>query len=82
MKTFPNSYCPSRPLPFDCTIYDDEPATITNPFSGASCDLEPDAIAVYDTTIGANMFGNYELVRKGVDWFRKYFPEEYYILLD
>ena len=71
-----------RKLPFDCMILDSEPAMVKNPFSGQGCMLEPDAIAVYDVTVGANMIGDYKTVRKGLDWFRKYFPAEYYILLD
>ena len=71
-----------RKLPFDCMILDTEPAMVQNPFSGQGCMLEPDAIAVYDVTMGANMIGDYKTVRKGLDWFRKYFPAEYMILLD
>jgi hypothetical protein len=44
--------------------------------------LEPDAVAVYDTTIGALYTANYERMNQGLDWFRKYFPKEYMILLD
>lgn len=69
-------------LPFDCTIYDTEPQVVTNPFSGDSILLEPAAIAVYDTVMGANMIGDYKTVQKGVSWFRKYFPKEYMVLLD
>lgn len=71
-----------RKLPFDCMILDTEAVRITNPFSGESCMLEPDAVAVYDTMRGAEMFGDYKTVRKALDWFRKYFPAEYMILLD
>ena len=69
-------------LPFDCAIYDKEPVVIQNPFSGETCQLTPEAVAVYDTIKGAEMFGQYTIVRKGLDWFRKYFPKEYMILLD
>ena len=72
----------SRKLPFDCMILDSAPVEVRNPFSGESVVLEPDAVAVYDTIAGANMIGDYKTVRKGLDWFRKYFPEEYMILLD
>ena len=71
-----------RKLPFDCIIYDAEPVRITNPFSGESCMLEPDAVAVYDVIMGGNMMGNYDLVAKGCAWFRKHFPAEYMTLLD
>lgn len=69
-------------LPFDCTILDSEPVEVSNPFSGESCLLTPEAVAVYDTLRGAEMFGDYKTVRKGLDWFRKHFPSEYYVLLD
>jgi hypothetical protein len=72
----------NRKLPFDCTILDTDKVLITNPFSGESCYLEPDAVAVYDTIRGAEMFGKYDTVRKGLDWFSKHFPEEYMVLLD
>jgi hypothetical protein len=71
-----------RKLPFDCMVFDKEPVEVKNPFSGQSCMLEPDAVAVYDCISGANMMGDYKTVRKGLDWFRKYFPQEYMILLD
>jgi len=69
-------------LPFDCMILDTEPVEIQNPFSGETCVLTPEAVAVYDTIKGAEMFGEYQTVRKGLEWFRKYFPAEYYVLLD
>jgi hypothetical protein len=72
----------TRKLPFECMILDSEPVEVQNPFSGESCMLEPDAVAVYDTIRGCEMFGQYDMVRKGLDWFRKYFPAEYMVLLD
>ena len=71
-----------RKLPFDCMILDAEPVEVQNPFSGETCMLEPDAVAVYDVLMGAQRFGDYKTVRKGLDWFRKYFPAEYMVLLD
>ena len=71
-----------RKLPFECMILDAEPVRITNPFSGESCMLEPDAVAVYDCIMGANMTGNYKIVEKGCAWFRKNNPSAYMILLD
>ena len=69
-------------LPFDCSVWDTEPQVVTNPFSGDSIVLEPMAIAVYDTIMGANMIADYNTVRKGCEWFRKHFPKEYMVLLD
>lgn len=72
----------NRKLPFPCTIIDKKPVMVKNRFSGESCMLEPDAVAVYDCMTGAEMMGDYNTVRKGLDWFRRYFPKEYMILLD
>jgi hypothetical protein len=69
-------------LPFDCTIMDSEPVEVRNPFSGDSCMLTPEAVAVYDVVMGANLIGDYKTVRKGLDWFRKHYASEYMILLD
>jgi len=71
-----------RKLPFGCVILDDSPVSIKNPYSGESVMLEPDAVAVYDTIKGAELVGNHKVVRQGLDWFRKHFPSEYYVLLD
>ena len=69
-------------LPFDCMILDKEPVMVANRFSGESCVLTPQAVAVYDCITGAEMIGDYARVRKGLEWFRRYFPSEYMILLD
>lgn len=69
-------------LPFDCMILDTEPVEVKNRFSGESCMLTPEAVAVYDTIMGSEMIGDYNTIRKGLDWFRKHFPAEYMILLD
>ena len=82
MKKFPNPVNPSRPLPFECLILDSEPVEVQNPFSGESITLQPDEVAVYDMTMGANMFGKWDLVRDGCSWFRKYNAKAYMVLLD
>ena len=69
-------------LPFDCMVLDKEPVLVENPFSGEYCMLAPEAVAVYDSLKGAEMMGDYRTVRKGLEWFRKHFPEEYMVLLD
>jgi hypothetical protein len=61
---------------------DSEPVEVRNPFSGDSCMLTPEAVAVYDVVMGANLIGDYKTVRKGLDWFRKHYAREYMILLD
>lgn len=69
-------------LPFDCEILDEKPVEVRNPFSGESCMLTPEAVAVYDTLKGAEMVGDFETVRKGLDWVADNFPHEYFVLLD
>jgi hypothetical protein len=69
-------------LPFDCMVLDKEPVEVKNPFSGETCMLTPEAVAVYDTIKGCELFGDYETLRKGLDWFAENFPKEYMILLD
>lgn len=69
-------------LPFDCMILDTEPVLVKNPFSGEGVMLVPEAVAVYDSIQGAELIGDYKTMRKGLDWFRKYFPKEYMVLLD
>ena len=59
-----------------------EPEVISNPYSGASVLLDPVAVAVYDTIVGAERMAQYDMVRKGLTWFRKHYPEEYMVLLD
>jgi len=71
-----------RKLPFDCIIMDKEPVEVANPFSGEKVMLEPDAVAVYDTIMGAELLEDFATSSKGKDWFRKHFPDEYMILLD
>lgn len=71
-----------RKMPFNCQILDTEDVRITNRYSGQSVMLPPDAVAVYDVTVGAEMLGDYETVREGLAWFRKHFPAEYMVLLD
>jgi hypothetical protein len=69
-------------LPFDCAILDKAPIEVRNPYSGETCVLTPEAVAVYDTITGAQMFNDFETVRKGLDWFIENYPKEYMILLD
>ena len=72
-----------------------EMVTRTNPFSGQSIELPAFAAAVYDYVIKSNLEAELEdrthgwghsqhwsTVRKGIDWFRRHFAEEYMVLLD
>lgn len=70
-------------LPYEgIAIYDKEPVLVSNPYTGDSVMLTPEAVAVYDTIKGCEMFGDYDGLRVGLDWFRKHYPKEYMVLLD
>lgn len=69
-------------LPFECLVEGTEDTRVKNPFSGESCMLTPEALAVYDTIKGAEILGNPVIVSKGCSWFQANYPEEYWILLD
>jgi len=85
-------------LPFKDADYSDTPLemeTVTNPFSGQSIAMPRFAVAVYDVTMGNNLIAEmhdskhgtgtapqWNTVRKGLDWFRRYFAKEYMVLLD
>ena len=59
-----------------------ESEVISNPFSGEKIKLDPVAVAVYDCIKGAEVLGDYDIVRKGIDWFIEHYPEAYMVLLD
>jgi len=59
-----------------------EEVIVTNRFSNEPALLPWFAVAVYDTIIGAEQAEDYDTMRKGLDWFQKYFTKQYYVLLD
>ncbi len=71
-------------LPFAVSLPEDptKEEIVRNRFGGDSCTLPAFAVAVYDVITGAEMFRDYNTVRKGLDWFRQNNPEAYMILLD
>ena len=71
-------------LPFDVELPEDPTAEveIANRFSGEKTTMPEFAAAVYDTIIGSEMFGDYDTVRKGLDWFREHFAAQYMVVLD
>ena len=73
------------PKPFDECFFGSEPTkevTLTNRFSGQTATVPAFAVAIYDTILGAEHTQNYDLMQKGLNWYRKYFAELYMILLD
>ena len=71
-------------IPFDLDLGIDNGKVIDVPnrFSGAIASLPWFAVAVYDLIIGAERLEDYDTVQKGLSWFSKHFPNEYYTLLD
>jgi hypothetical protein len=63
-------------------IMDSEPTEVRNPFSGETCTLTPEELAVYDYLKGSEMMGDYNSVRKGINWFIENNPSAYMTLLD
>jgi hypothetical protein len=63
-------------------IYDTEPVSVQNPFSGESYTLTPEEVAVYDYIKGCELLQDYKGVRDGLDWFMKNNCEAYMALLD
>jgi hypothetical protein len=63
-------------------ILDNEPVIVQNPFSGESCILSPDEVAVYDYLKGCELIGDYKNLQKGIDWFIKNNTQAYMTLLD
>ena len=69
-------------IPFDCHVYPEKEVKIANRFTGQECTMPGYAAAVYDTIIGAEQFGQWEVVRAGLDWFKQYFAKQYMVVLD
>jgi hypothetical protein len=59
-----------------------EKQTITNPYSGFSCELDSQGVALYDYVIGCEAMGLYNKMSLSLNLFRKLYPDEYYTLLD
>ena len=72
-------------LPYAGADYGDEPLKeieVANRFNGQSTKLPAFAVAVYDVIMGSEMLKQWDDHRKGLDWFIKYFPNQYMVLLD
>jgi len=69
-------------LPYKDIFVGTESELITNPFSGQSIMLTAEEVAVYDTLKGCEMIGDYDGLRKGINWFIDNNAEAYMVLLD
>ena len=63
-------------------VLDKGPVEVQNPFSGESTILTPDEVAVYDYLKGCELVGDYNGLRKALDWFRTNNGNAYMTLLD
>ena len=70
------------PKEFSDAYVGENSETIANPMTGESCELTPEAVAVYDLIKGAEMLGLYKTVSIGLNWFKENYAAEYMILLD
>ena len=59
-----------------------EKEKLTNPYSGASAELEPRGVALYEFILGCEGFHLYKKMQQGLTLFRRLYPSEYYTLLD
>ena len=59
-----------------------EGATVQNRFGGDSVELNALELSIYDTIMGCELGGNIEEMRRGIDWFIKFNPKAYMVLLD
>ena len=59
-----------------------KPEKVKNRFSGEEVELCPEAVALYDLCIGAEMMGDYDSVETAKGIFIQKWPREYMILLD
>ena len=55
---------------------------VRNRFGNEPATLPWFAVAVYDVIMGSEQTQDGDSHRKGLDWFIKYFPKQYMVLLD
>ena len=56
--------------------------TCENPYSSEKCELPDFAATIYYNIKDAEWTEHYDVVRRGLNWFKKYFAKEYMVLLD
>jgi hypothetical protein len=59
-----------------------EEIIVNNRFNNEPAMLPWFAVAVYDVIMGSEQTQDWDNHRKGLDWFIKYFPKQYSVLLD
>ena len=56
--------------------------SVSNPFTGETAELTAKELSMYDLIMGAQVTGNYDIMQKGLTWFRRENPSAYMTLLD
>ena len=70
------------PFDLDLEIDKDQVIEVPNRFTEEKATLPWFAVAVYDLIMGAERLSDYDTMQEALDWFRKYFPKQYMVLLD
>lgn len=60
----------------------DKPISISNPYSGESCELDAKGVALHDFIKGCEALGLNQKFSLGISLFAKLYPSQYYTLLD
>lgn len=55
---------------------------VQNPFTGDTAELTAEELSMYDLIMGAQVTQNYDIMQKGLSWFRRANGEAYMTLLD
>jgi len=66
---------------FNGQIYDTGDV-VTNNFTGESIELTAEEVSMYDLIMGAQMLRQWDIMEKGLSWFRRNNSKAYMILLD
>tara|TARA_R100000995_G_C3424174_1_gene95393 strand:- start:128 stop:367 length:240 start_codon:yes stop_codon:yes gene_type:complete len=59
-----------------------EGAVVQNRFGGDSIELNALELSIYDTIMGCELGNKYDEMQRGIDWFIKFNPKAYMVLLD
>ena len=66
---------------FNGQIYDTGDV-VTNNFTGESIELTAEEVSMYDLIMGAQMLRQWDIMEKGLSWFRRNNSKAYIVLLD
>ena len=58
------------------------PKWFTNNFTGESIELTAEEVSMYDLIMGAQMLRQWDIMEKGLSWFRRNNSKAYMVLLD